>query len=92
MVQEMGQTTWETAAAPKNAMSTKPYAAPTIFPNRDEQEEHQRGRHSLESGKVDYHLFQAIRLFVQDADLLAQAFPHDAGAVNNSIVATAYSL
>ena len=69
-----------------------PHTAPTLFPNRAEQEEHQAGRHSLESGKIAYQLFQAIRLFVQDADLLAQTFPHDAGSVNNFIVATAYSL
>ena len=68
-----------------------PHAAPTIFPNRAEQEEHQTGRHILESGKVAYHFFQAIRLFVQDADLLAETIFHDASAVNNFGVATAYS-
>ena len=50
------------------------------------------GRHILESGKVAHHLFQAIRLFVQDVDLLAQTFLHDAGALNNPVGATANSL
>ena len=50
------------------------------------------GPHTLESAKVGQHLFQALRLFVQDADLLAQAFLHDAGALNYLIVAGANSL
>ena len=84
---------WERAATPRNAKGTCRMRLRQFFlPNRAEHEEHQTGRHSLESGKVAYQLFQAIRLFVQDADLLAQTFPHDAGAVNNFIVATANSL
>ena len=79
---------WERAATLRNAKGTCRIRLRHFF----QTGLHQTGRHSLESGKIAYQLFQAIRPFVQDADLLAETLPHDAGAVNNFIVAAANSL